>query len=427
MIRQSMIALGVIALGVGYEGIGLATIQCPPAPEQTSRDYTADISGVITKFKRFLGVEVKAQAATVAKDLLGKLPGADRVYVEQMMYATFCSALNEDKALADSERRKELREYHSDVRKAMEHQTSTEKQTTNVAPPMQSGKVKGSVEKLRVNPSSTPPSQPKTKQSPMQKPQLAEAQSPTISQYSKGANSPNITGDQNVVILNSARDRNLEKWMLRQRHLDQLQSLLRREADNFVVIADRARTVGRISNLNNGTEPDVPEVEQLLLPEVLSPDLANHYPEYWQKKQQLLKDILGQDTRFGDTVALVSTPVYLPSHAENRRVTVGHAFLDRCMGHGPGIAVEKYKNGGYSYRILQGGGSSTAGDVPEDVIEILEAFQSISPTAETAKRCEALTKGAASISVKAKELSLMAKRLAERTALAGDCEYTKLD
>ncbi len=59
MIRQLMIALGVIALGVGYEGIGLAAIQCPPAPEQTSRDYDADISGAVETFRRLSGVELR--------------------------------------------------------------------------------------------------------------------------------------------------------------------------------------------------------------------------------------------------------------------------------------------------------------------------------------------------------------------------------
>jgi uncharacterized protein len=115
MVRQLLIVLGVMSLELGSQGIGVAAIICPEAPEQTSRDYDADISGAVAKLRRFSGVELKMQAERVTKDLMGKLPGADRAYLEQMMYATYCSALNEDKTLTDSERRKELREYSADV------------------------------------------------------------------------------------------------------------------------------------------------------------------------------------------------------------------------------------------------------------------------------------------------------------------------
>jgi len=53
MIRLFLIAMTVISLEFGFQGISWASIKCPEAPEQTSRDYNADISGVITKFKRF--------------------------------------------------------------------------------------------------------------------------------------------------------------------------------------------------------------------------------------------------------------------------------------------------------------------------------------------------------------------------------------
>lgn len=192
MRRQFLVTLGVIAMELGCQGIGLAAIKCPEAPEQISKDYDADISGAVAKFRRFSGIELKAQAAGIAKDLLGKLPGADRVYVEQMMYAAFCSSLNEDKTLSDSEKRKELREYNSDVRKAMEQQASREKQPE---------KKKASGLQSKVNPPVTPLTQAETKQPETQKSQPAVSQSPSISQHSEGANSPNVVGNQNVVIV----------------------------------------------------------------------------------------------------------------------------------------------------------------------------------------------------------------------------------
>lgn len=171
------------------------------------------------------------------------------------------------------------------------------------------------------------------------------------------------------------------------------------------------------------------ELESLFSPDLLTADLANHFPDYWQARQQLWKDVERQDAEFGDTVARVSTSVHLPSHAENQRVTVGRAFLEKCMGKGPGFTLEVSKDS-YSYRFPGGGGgSSSGGNVrpPEYLTAILEGFQSIKLTTETMKRCETLTKGAASITTKAMELSRQAQLLAERTVLTGDCEYIKLD
>ena len=103
------------------------------------------------------------------------------------------------------------------------------------------------------------------------------------------------------------------------------------------------------------------------------------------------------------------------------------------MGKGPGFTLT-VRNEGYSYTTLSGGGGSSGGggggggvDPPQDLTAAAKAYQSISPDSETIKQCETLTKGAASIAAKATELSLMANRLAERTVLTGDCEYTKLD
>jgi hypothetical protein len=119
------------------------------------------------------------------------------------------------------------------------------------------------------------------------------------------------------------------------------------------------------------------------------------------------------------------------SHAENQRVVLGRAFLESCLGKGPGFTLDISKNEStyeYIYTIL-GVGHNGGRDshVPEQLIAMSEAFRSISPDGETRLHCETLTKGAASISAKAMVLSLMAKRLAKHTVLAGDCEYTKLD
>ena len=215
----------------------------------------------------------------------------------------------------------------------------------------------------------------------------------------------------------SVRDREQRQWALRQNHLVKLQTVLRVDSEKLTSVARQARNVGRISGFSYGPATDMVELESYFSPDVLTPDLANHYQEYWQEKQQLLRDVQRQDGEFGDTIDQVSEPLHLPSHAEKQRVLVGRAYLAKCLGKEPGITH------GDRYRIF----GNDFGDGPDGMPAILEAFQSISPTAETIKHCEALKKGAMSIAAKATELSLMANRLAERTVLTGDCEYTKLD
>jgi len=140
-----------------------------------------------------------------------------------------------------------------------------------------------------------------------------------------------------------------------------------------------------------------------------------------------LKDVQRQDTEAGEMVGHVSKMLNLPSYAEHRRLEIGRAFLEKCLGKGPGLTLTIRKEGGYSYASLGGSGSHGAGHPPEDVVAAFAAFRSMSPDSETVEHCEALVKGAADISVKANQLARLAKLLAERASLTGDCEYTTLE
>jgi hypothetical protein len=50
---------------------------------------------------------------------MGKLPGADHVYLEQMMFAAYCSALRSDKTLAESAKARQILEYRRDLQKSL--------------------------------------------------------------------------------------------------------------------------------------------------------------------------------------------------------------------------------------------------------------------------------------------------------------------
>ena len=224
-----------------------------------------------------------------------------------------------------------------------------------------------------------------------------------------------------------ARGREKRTWEIRQNHLVRLHSVLQTEAGGLSEISRRAVARGRVSSVNPGPEGGASELDALFAPDPLSTDLINHYPEYWDAKQQLLKDVQRQDTQAGEVVGHVSKMLNLPSDAEHRRLEIGRAFLEQCLGKGPGLTLTIRKEGGYRYSSLGGSGSHGAGHPPKDVVAAFAAFRSISPDSETVEHGEALVKGAADISVKANQLARLAKLRAERASHTGDCEYTTLE
>ena len=201
MIRRLLIAFGVIALGIAYQGIALAIV-CPHQPEQTGKDWEGEVNAAIARIGPVSGGEVKTKAKTITQDLLGRLPDAGKIYLEQMKYSTICSSLRDDKTLSESEKRKEMREYDLEIRKGKEYPSSGVKQPASVQPPSkQPGKKKASGPQSKFNPPVLPLTQAGTKQSEMQKSQPTISANPSISQHSVGANSPNIAGNQNVVVI----------------------------------------------------------------------------------------------------------------------------------------------------------------------------------------------------------------------------------
>lgn len=102
MIRQFLIALGVMTLELGYQGIGLA-LDCPKQPEQISKDWEGEVNAAVAKIGRVSGIELKLKAKQATQDLLEKASEKERDHLEIMMYAAYCSALQDDKTSSKSE------------------------------------------------------------------------------------------------------------------------------------------------------------------------------------------------------------------------------------------------------------------------------------------------------------------------------------
>src|SRR5262245_52190727 len=94
-------------------------LDCPQIPEQARKDLEVAVKAAVMRIGPAKGAELETRTRIVTQDLMGKLPQADRVYLEQMMYATYCSALRDDKTLSESEKAKQIRTYNLEVRKTL--------------------------------------------------------------------------------------------------------------------------------------------------------------------------------------------------------------------------------------------------------------------------------------------------------------------
>jgi len=105
-------------LGLLLPGAALAFV-CPPQPQQVAREWQAKVEASVGRIGPITGGNFDAQANAAAKDLFEKLPNADKVYLEQMMFAAYCSSLRDDRVLSEAEKREALVRYSTTMRQAL--------------------------------------------------------------------------------------------------------------------------------------------------------------------------------------------------------------------------------------------------------------------------------------------------------------------
>lgn len=96
-----------------------SALDCPKMPEQSNKDWDVEVKAVVGKIGPVQGAELQTKTKSAVTDLMGKLPQADKLYLQQMMYATYCSGLRDDKTLSESEKAKLIREYNKEVQNAL--------------------------------------------------------------------------------------------------------------------------------------------------------------------------------------------------------------------------------------------------------------------------------------------------------------------
>ena len=94
-------------------------LDCPQIPQQARKDLEVAVKAAVGRIGPAKGAELETLTRATTQDLMGKLPQADRVYLEQMMYATYCSALRDDQTLSESAKAAQIRTYNVEVRKTL--------------------------------------------------------------------------------------------------------------------------------------------------------------------------------------------------------------------------------------------------------------------------------------------------------------------
>lgn len=107
------------------------SLECPAMPQQAHRDWDIAIAGAVGRLGLATESQLQAQTRTVTTDLLRRLPNADRVYLEQMMYATYCSSLRDNAALTEVERNARIQAYNRELRATL---STTARPAANVDP-----------------------------------------------------------------------------------------------------------------------------------------------------------------------------------------------------------------------------------------------------------------------------------------------------
>lgn len=94
-------------------------LDCPEPPRQAPKDWDVQVTTEVARIGPVRGAELKSRVQTTTRDLLGKLPGADRVYLEQMMFAGYCTALRDDKSMPEGEKARQILDYRRELQGAL--------------------------------------------------------------------------------------------------------------------------------------------------------------------------------------------------------------------------------------------------------------------------------------------------------------------
>jgi hypothetical protein len=111
-------AWAVLALPIFGMGRSSAQIVCPEMPDkitQVNHDVHSDVKAEVGSLGKLKAGQLGVQTDVVAKNLFNTYPDIDRLVIAEMMAATYCTMIRDDKTLKDTEKRRLWSEFSERV------------------------------------------------------------------------------------------------------------------------------------------------------------------------------------------------------------------------------------------------------------------------------------------------------------------------
>ena len=109
---------GALALSLGAVAFSMAQDSCPPMPDkitQDNHDVLVDVNANVGSLGKVKAGQIGIKTEVVARNLFDKYPNVDRLVIAQMMAATYCPMIRDDKALKDADKRHLWNEFQDRV------------------------------------------------------------------------------------------------------------------------------------------------------------------------------------------------------------------------------------------------------------------------------------------------------------------------
>ncbi len=94
-------------------------LECPEAPVQSRKDWDSEVRAEVAKIGPVKGAELQTRVRTATQDLMAHLPGADKLYLEQMMFSAYCTALRDDATMKESDKAVQILAYRHELQSSL--------------------------------------------------------------------------------------------------------------------------------------------------------------------------------------------------------------------------------------------------------------------------------------------------------------------
>ena len=110
----------VVALALACGAPPTLAMECPAPPVQSRKDWDTEVKAEVGRIGVVRGAQLETRVRSATQDLMGKLPGADRVYLEQMMFSAYCTALRDDPKVSEADKSRQILEYRRALNGALQ-------------------------------------------------------------------------------------------------------------------------------------------------------------------------------------------------------------------------------------------------------------------------------------------------------------------